>query len=607
MYSFDEYDEWYRSPKGPIATGDTLKLRLLLQRGKASNVNLVYNRDGGAPQYSLMEWAGVHGRHDVFTGEIKPESADLYWFYFCFDTYNEHLYVDGSGLSKETYAPFQLTVYEKGTTSPDWIKGGMIYQIFVDRYNRVSNQPYVRPGAVYRENWGEQPYFRPDERGIVHNNDFFGGSLEGIIYKLPLLQDMGVTCIYLNPIFDAASNHKYDTGNYLKVDPAFGDNEVLRKLCKLARDRGIRIVLDGVFNHVGEDSMYFNRFGNYPSVGAYQSQQSPYYTWFNFIHWNEDYESWWGIKLLPALNEMDESYQRFITADDGVIQHWIELGISGWRLDVVDELPDYFLDLLCAAAKRKDDQAIIIGEVWEDASNKVAYSQRRRYLLGKQLDSVMNYPLKDAIIGYLKEGDASKVASTMDWIIQNYPKHVVDCLMNILGTHDTMRILTVLGADNIPPDKEGMSHFKLNDEQRARARQLLKVASGLQFTLPGVPSVYYGDEAGMEGCIDPFNRACYPWGNEDSELLEWYHKLGNIRKDHPVFREGIYTLLCARNGVYAFSRGEGEQRLIIGANMSHQDYILLEDGEYINLLDGQKYSGCTIPKRCIVIYSELVQ
>lgn len=571
MYIFDEYDEYYRYPQGAVTDSETLKMRVLLSRGAYTGPRLRVQRDGG-PDYTLpAEYAGARGSYGVYNMSFTPPEPGLYWYWFEADSDAGTVAIYNGPDQK----PFQLTVYDADYKTPEWIKGGVMYQLFVDRFARLSETPpYVRETGRYRPDWDGTPDFRADENGVVRNDDFFGGSLDGVIEKLPYLSELGVTCIYLSPIFDAASNHKYDVGDYLKIDPAFGDEQTFVRLCKEAGELGMRVICDGVFNHVGVDSRYFNRFGRYDSLGAYQSQDSPYYDWFTFRNWNTDYDAWWNVKLLPSLNKNSESLKEFLMGDSGVLGYWSERGCGGWRLDVADELPDSFLGPLCASVKDKDPNALILGEVWEDASNKISYAVRRRYLLGGQLDSVTNYPLKDALIAYALGGGAAALADTMAALVQNYPKPALDCLMNIVGTHDTMRILTVLGAENLPDGKEAMSVFRLSERERRTAAEKLKIVSALQFTLPGFPCVFYGDEAGMEGGADPFCRGCYPWGNEDLELLDWYKNLARIRRSLPALHGGAYHLLWADGGIFAFQRGEADDAITITANISNLDVTI---------------------------------
>ena len=579
MYIFDENDEYFRCPGGAIEAPGTLSLSLKLLRGAADGARVCLYPDGGAALETVMDFTRVTGAYDVYSCELRFETPGLYWYCIIISA------SDGATITVpgNTGGAFQVTVYAPASETPDWIHGGLIYHIFVDRF-RQGGSLWLRPGATYRSDWGGCPGYLSDEKGVVRNNDFFGGNLYGIIEKLPYLAELGVTCIYLSPVFDAASNHKYDTGDFMHIDPAFGGDEALERLCAEAGARGIKIILDGVFNHVGVDSRYFNKYGTYDSVGAYQDRQSPYYEWFTFRE-NGEYDSWWGIKLLPATNKNSEGYRNFICSEEGVVARWTKAGVSGWRLDVVDELPDVFLYPLCEAIKRENSDALIVGEVWEDASNKIAYDVRRRYFLGGQLDSVTNYPLKDAIITCVKNRKAETLASIMAALCRNYPENVLNSMMNILGTHDTVRILTALSETNLPDSKNAMECFFLNDFERATAIRRLRLASLLQFTLPGVPCVYYGDEAGMEGCADPFNRRCYPWDNEDKELIKWYSTLSLLRKSYSCFKNGRYYLVEARSGVFAFIRDDGLDRVLIAVNTTDSDRTIKSDGFTYDVLN----------------------
>ncbi len=464
----------------------------------------------------------------------------------------------GQAVPGEGVQAWQLTVYEPAAQDPDWIHGGVFYHIFVDRF-AASGDPVFMDGKITRTDWGGMPEFRPNENGEILNNDFFGGNLAGIREKLPYLEELGVTCLYLSPIFEAYSSHKYDTSDYLRIDPMFGDEEDFRQLCAEAKARGIRIICDGVFSHTGADSRYFDLFDRWGN-GACHHPDSPYRDWYYFEA--DGYQSWWGFRTLPRLNKDNPSYQRFISGEDGVVRHWLRAGASGWRLDVVDELPADFLAKLTAAAKAEKPDALILGEVWEDASNKIAYDERKNYFEGGKLDSVMNYPLREAIIDFVRKGNAEALARTMRIIIENYPKHVVDSLMNILGTHDTNRIITALAGDILDPEapREVKAARHMSQRQWAEGIRRLKIASAIQMTLPGVPCVYYGDEAGMEGYNDPFNRKCYPWGKENPQLQSWYRRVIEIRRQHSVYAEGTYRLLAACDGLYAFERAEAGAR-----------------------------------------------
>ena len=388
--------------------------------------------------------------------------------------------------------------------------------------------------------------------------------------KLPYLKELGVTVLYLNPIFEAASNHRYDTSDYKKIDPYLGNEEDFSNLIRAANKHGIRLILDGVFNHTGDNSVYFNKYGEYPSLGAYQSKDSPYYSWYSFQEFPNKYSSWWGIDILPEVNENSQEYQEFIFGENGVLKKWLSFGIGGYRLDVADELPDFFLKGLRKSVKESNSDAIIIGEVWEDASNKIAYSTRREYLQGYELDSVMNYPLKDAIIHYIQNENAEELVRVIRTLIDHYPKQTLDCLMNILGTHDTARILTVLGGIYCQ-NKEHMAQESayMCENDKKNAIKKLKMAAVLQYTMPGIPCLYYGDENGEEGHIDPFCRRCYDWENQNNDLISFYAQLGNIRAKYKnIFKDGDFNLVYAKGGLIFYKRKIENDEIFIYVNNS---------------------------------------
>ena len=345
-------------------------------------------------------------------------------------------------------------------------------------------------------------------------------------------------------------------------------------------------MLDGVFSHTGDDSRYFNRYSRYDSVGAYQSESSPYYSWYRFNKWPDDYESWWGIKILPEVNEDNPDFIEYITGKNGIARKWLRLGASGWRLDVADELPDEFLDEFRKAVKEEKSDGLVLGEVWEDASNKSSYGKLRRYLLGEQLDSVMNYPFAGAIIDFIRDANAELFASRIMSIVENYPKEVLDVLMNHLSTHDTMRAITALAGESCAyRDRKWQSTHSLDEKDYRYGIRLLKAASAMQFALPGVPTIYYGDEAGMQGYKDPFNRRCYPWGSENGELIEWYKKLGEVRNASSVFKDGSLEILSAVAGCVAFSRKKDDEAILVISNSNPHPITYYVKSEWCDAYD----------------------
>lgn len=575
----------YRNPTGAVQAHTNIHFKLLVPREfRCSAARLMVGEEFTKQVKTLgLFWCGMNGEdHEWWECDFTPEQSGLYFYRFEIDTWRGTLGITSrfggeSGID-EFGAPegecWQLTVFESQYQIPDWLSGGIMYQIFPDRFYRSGTTKYNVPQDRYlHQRWGSQPEWRPNHQGEITNSDYFGGDLEGIIQKLDYLQSLGITCIYLNPIFEAHSNHRYDTADYTKVDPLLGSKEDFKRLCKEANKRGIHIMLDGVFNHTGSDSIYFNRKGRYQTLGAYQSQESPYYDWYQFYQWPEQYACWWNFETLPNVNEANEMYNAYINGTDGVIQTWLKAGADGWRLDVADELPDLFLDDITKAAKQVKPTSMILGEVWEDASNKMAYGQRRRYLLGKQLDSVMNYPFREAIIGFLTGKNPAEMMELIMTVLEHYPPGAIHLLMNHIGTHDTERILTVLGGEPLNGrDREWQSRTKLSQEQRSRGLALLKLASLMQYTLPGIPCVYYGDEAGMEGYRDPFNRGCFPWGHEDAELVNWYRSLGKIRHSCEVLKQGTLEPYYADDDCFVYVRSDEAvgQKLLVAVNRTAQ-------------------------------------
>lgn len=565
MYIFDHQSEFFRYPQGGIRAGSKISVKIYVKKCASNKPKITISKrnDYDANIYNevYLNNAGTKDSYNLYEGIFVINEPGHYYYNFFI---NEH----------NASPNYELLVFNKDYDTPDWIKGGLIYHIFVDRFYReeIFNKNDKR-GIVIRNDWGGMPNYIPDKYGEVANNDFFGGNLDGIIKKLPYLKELGVTAIYLSPIFEAYSNHKYDTGDYLKIDPMFGDEKLLSMLCGESKKYGIGIILDGVFSHTGDDSIYFNKYGSYNSAGAFQSKQSPYFEWYTFNNWNDDYKCWWGIKTLPEINEENKSYINFIAGENGVIEHWQNIGVKGWRLDVADELSNAFLNTLRDSVKSDNPDAYIVGEVWEDASNKFSYGILKEYFCGNQLDSVTNYPLRESIVSYVKHKDCEMLYETMNFIIEKYPPQTVNVLMNIIGTHDTKRILTELGSESNPVNKDERAVYKLSDKELYKGTKLLKIASLLQFTLPGVPCIYYGDESGMEGFEDPFNRACYPWGNENMEILNHYKFLSHLRKNN-IFKEGKYKCIVHDKEVFIFERYDDTNRCIIAVNLSNETITL---------------------------------
>lgn len=486
---------------------------------------------------------------------------------------------------------FCMMVYQKDYQTPDWFRGGVMYHVFPDRFCRGEGKVSLHRGSVLDEDWENGiPQYAQKAGDPLSNNVFFGGNLWGVIEKLDYLKSLGVTVLYLSPIFESVSNHRYDTADYERVDRLLGGDEAFDCLMEEAHRRGIRVVLDGVFNHTGDDSKYFNRRGNFDSIGAYQSKKSPFADWFSFQKFPDKYEAWWGIEIMPRLCQSNESCRSYFTGENGIAAKWLRRGADGWRLDVADELPDVFLDELRTVSKRTKQDALLIGEVWENAVTKISYDARRRYFRGGQLDSVMNYPFRNAVMSLILERDAENFYNILTELWGTYPPFVSNSLMNLLGTHDTERILSLLGDDG---DGEGLENpalaiKKLTPVQRKTALRRMKLASILQFTVFGVPSVYYGDEAGMEGYHDPFCRRPYPWGREEKTLVEHYRRLGAMREKYSVFANGDFSFREHHGARVAFERKNNRESITVFANAEPSPWEIDLPGSWKNALTGKK-------------------
>lgn len=551
----------YKTPFGTLTPGQscTLHIHIPAQVG-CTHVTCILSHDGGShAQDVLLKRQRRKGPYEIFSGAFSIPAEGLYFYYFYVHTQTGgfRLFKQGDDTNMEAGDLWQISCVPADFHTPQWAKGATFYQIFPDRFHKSGKCDLtgkLEPYTVHRS-WNDEVQWKPNAQGMVLNNDFYGGNFRGIAEKLPYIAQLGTTAIYLNPICKAFSSHRYDTADYKTPDPMLGTQEDFAQLCQQAHELGMRVILDGVFSHTGSNSLYFNREGNFDSCGAYQSQQSPYASWYTFYQWPDNYHAWWGFDTLPTVNKMDPSFLEYvITGEDSVVAHWLNLGADGFRLDVADELPDEFLQLLRQRVKAINPEALVLGEVWEDASSKIAYDKRRTYFTAGELDSVMNYPFRNAIIQFVRGYDSGAgLKETVMSIAENYPPEVVLCNMNLLGTHDTPRILTAL-VDDFDGSREEKARRHLSRNQLDVAYDRLRTASLLQYTLPGSPSLYYGDEAGMEGYRDPFNRRPYPWGREVPELLSHYQRLGRLRREHEAFRLGDIQFFAAQDKHIGFTR-----------------------------------------------------
>jgi len=571
---FSPRDLRYKKPFGAVTCGSLVDITLRPDKEEhfTKCSLLAFHEFSHQEEMISLSFCGEEENCVLFSVSFAaPSQPELLWYGFRFTRDDGSICwfgKNGYG-SEQALQRYQLTVYDETGTSPDWFGAGVTYQIFPDRFCRLQTpDPTGMVGdRIVHENWSDTPDYLPDASGEIRNRDFFGGSLPGITAKLDYLQSLSVTTLYLCPIFESASNHRYNTADYKKIDPMLGTEEDFSQLCREAEKRGIHIILDGVFNHTGSVSRYFNETGFYSTVGAYQSQSSPYYDWYHFTHWPDSYDAWWGIRTLPAVEESNPDYVNYIVdGEDSVIRRWLRAGASGWRLDVADELPDWFIARIRRVIDEEKPGSLLLGEVWEDGSNKIAYSQRRQYLQGHETHGLMNYPFRTAALQYLSGGDAAAFRDSMETIRENYPPSAFYSAMNMLGTHDTPRILTLLGAAPQAEldTKAKRATYRLDETALRHGLSMLRLAALLLYTFPGSPTVFYGDEAGMEGFEDPLNRGTYPWGQENASLLSYYRWLGSLRTLHPSLRSGTISYPFAEGGGLAFTRElKGEISLVL--------------------------------------------
>lgn len=572
---FDSKQLIYKDPFGTLVPGELCTLHIHIPSSvQAVSVKCVIQQENGTLfQEVPMAYRMKRGAYDIFQSKFTLDTLGLYFYYFHITTRTGtfRLFKVGDETNMEAGDTWQVSCVPADFTTPDWAKGAVMYQIFPDRFRksgRCDLTGKLEPYTVH-QNWDEEVDWRPTHDGLVLNNDFFGGNFKGITEKLDYIASLGVSILYLNPISKSFSSHRYDTGDYKTPDPMLGTEADFAAMCQAAHAKGLRIILDGVYSHTGSNSLYFDKERAFGGHGAYCSKESPYYPWFTFRDYPNVYNCWWEFDTLPTVKKMEPSFVEYIiTGKDSVVEHWLNLGADGFRLDVVDELPNEFVRLLKRRIRQIKPDALLVGEVWEDASNKSAYDQRRRYFVDGVLDSCMNYPFRTAILNFLKDRDDGRaVRETVMTIAENYPPQVFLCNMNLLGTHDTPRILTAL-VDDFDGSRAEKAKRHLSRNQYAVAQERLLMASFLQYTLPGVPSLYYGDEAGMEGYKDPFNRRTYPWGKENPELIEHFKRLGQLRREQEALRLGCITFFQAGDQKLGFTRAYGGQKLRVYLNRS---------------------------------------
>ena len=576
---YDSKKQIHKTPFGTLVPGQecTLHVHIPVQVGTVS-ARCEFFHENNAPAFSFpMTLQEKRGAYDIYVCKFSLPYVGLFFYHFVIEKADSsfRLFKYGDDTNMESGAQWQLSCVPADFTTPDWAKGAVIYQVFPDRFYKQGKCDLtgkLEPYTIH-ENWDEEVSWQPTSEGLVLNNDFYGGNFRGITEKMDYIASLGTTILYLNPISKSFSSHRYDTGDYKTPDPMLGTEEDFTSMCNAAHARGIKVILDGVYSHTGSNSLYFNKDNTFPGVGAYNSPDSPFYSWFTFHKYPDSYNCWWNFDTLPTVKKMDPAFVNYIISDeDSVVAHWLKLGADGFRLDVVDELPNEFVKLLKDRIRQIRPDALLIGEVWEDASNKIAYGVRRRYFTDGVLDSCMNYPFRTAILNFLREKDGGDgFRNAIMTVLENYPAQVVACNMNMLGTHDTVRILTAL-VDEFEGSRHEQAQRHLSPAQLALAKERLLIASFLQYMLPGAPSLYYADETGMEGHKDPFNRRTYPWGKEDRQLLAHHKQLGQLRKQNPALCLGDLEFFQAGNQKLGFRRSYEGKTLRIYVNYSKEPW-----------------------------------
>ncbi len=548
----DHRISFYREPLGAAVCGSNVILKAIDKSGLSPAAELLF----GSKTILCEKEAGA------FSACVTLPSEPQLLFY--------RFRLNLGGILIEEPNEHRITVYSSDFVTSAKFHGCIMYQIFPDRFCRIGkpNAEYHlsmgRKAEIHAE-WTEPVKWAPSEDEEHYTpNDYYGGNIAGIIDRLPYLSSLGVSAIYLNPVFEADSNHRYNTADYRKIDPMLGTEADFTRLCREAKKMGISVVLDGVFSHTGSDSVYFDKKRSY-GHGAYSDPDSLYRSWYDFSSYPDNYRSWWGFDSLPEVNENDPSWQAYILSQpDGVIPHWIKAGASGFRLDVADELPDEVLECIRFSVKQTDPEAIVIGEVWENAVTKISYDRRRTYALGNALDSVMNYPLRSSLISFALQNTTA--FELCDFLLSqklDYPRPFYYSLMNLLSSHDVPRIRTVLalGSTLDGMSREEAAVLTVTEEQDSLGAKLQTLCAAAVYVLPGFPCIYYGDEMGMNGAADPFNRAPFYPGTHP--LYDLYATLGKIRQENSdILAEGEADFEAINDSCLCIRRRNASSELI---------------------------------------------
>lgn len=550
-------------------------IKVPMSMGWIDDMKFVVNGDNYWREFKLHHLTNMD---DIiyFSEDVELGTKANYNYYFSFRA-NGGLY----NFKKNNYTGDQNVMDgEKWKMSvnfdvPDWAKGKIMYHVFVDRFNRAGNEKLKpMPRRTIHKRWNEEQIIGPNEEGIW-NADFYGGNLKGVEEKLEYIKSLGTSIIYLSPVVYSQSNHRYDTADYEQVDPYAGTNEDLRSLCNKAHKMGMKVILDSVFNHTGNDSRYFNEYNSFNEVGAFQSRDSKYYPFYRkYFSNNQTYfDYWWGFGNLPTCDGNSREWQEYIFGEGGVIDKWFALGIDGLRLDVADELSDYFIEGIRKAVKRNKEDGFILGEVWENPMR-----MNRGYLSsGKGMDSVMDYPLVDALIRYYKYCDVDKLRRVLYEIKNEYPDATIQSLMNFTSTHDISRGINLFATYDFKQyehwawepssdNREWQKNFVLSKEDYERGKAIYKSYIYSLAFLPGNLSIFYGDEMGLEGMGNLSNRKPFPKEVKDKELLEYFRSIGRMRNHEQFLEKADLEIYDINSDLLMFRRINGNQDALITVN-----------------------------------------
>ena len=528
-----------------------------------------------------------------FEGVFYLPTKAIYHYYFSFEANHCFIYYKAKNIENfQSISRNDMWKMSVNFKVPDWAKGKMMYHIFVDRFNRGNSKPLEEmPNRTIHKSWNEEMSIGPDAKGNW-NTDFYGGDLKGIINKLDYIKSLGVSILYLSPVVYSQSNHRYDTADYEMVDPYAGCNNDLKNLCDKAHGMGMKVILDAVFNHTGNDSKYFNEYSSFPNLGAYQSKDSKYYPFFKKKEYDDkvEFDYWWGMKNLPVCDGYNKEWQNYIYGENGIIDKWFSLGIDGLRLDVADELTDEYIEGIRTAVKRNKEDGFIIGEVWKNPMR-----MGRSYISsGKGMDSVMNYLLIDALIRYYKYQDINKLREVLNEIEEEYPEGTIQSLMNFTSTHDISRALNIFGSESfqrygewawntITEDRTWQKNYNLSPLELKKGKEIYKSYLFSLTFLPGILSIFYGDEIGLTGMGNLCNRKTFTWDNIDYDLLNYFKEIGKIRNKETFLENASLDIVDINDKLFMFERKKDENEALIIVNRTGDKEKLIVPKEFENI------------------------